>query len=442
MREAFEMTDIQIGLGGLALLFVLIAMRLPIGLVMIGVSFRGLYLLAGWNVAWSSLGLLPFNFAASWVLSAVPMFLLLGFLCHHAKLTEGLFRAARVWLQGLPGGLAIASVLGSAGFAAVSGSSIACSATMGRIAVPEMTKAGYDPELATGTVAVAGTIGALIPPSVIMLIFAVIAQVPVTSLFIAGISAGLLTALGYIVVIWIRVALNPALAPRGGDRLPLRQRIVLTRDSWPIVLIMLGVFTGLFGGAFTATEAGAVGAFLAAAVALAKKTLSPQVFLRAISDTVLTTSTMIIIGVGATVLTRFLVFSGAGDYLSDLVISTTSDPLVIMLGLVVLYLFLGLFLEPVGAMLLTLPLVLPIIGEANFDLIWFGIILTKLLEIGMVTPPVGMNVFVIKSVVGNLVTTSQIFRGIGWFLLMDLVVLGLLIAFPDLVLFPLTLFDG
>ena len=165
------MTDIQIGLGGLALLFVLIALRLPIGLVMIGVSFGGLHLLAGWNVAWSSLGLLPFNFAASWVLSAVPMFLLLGFLCHHAKLTEGLFRAARVWLQGLPGGLAIASVLGSAGFAAVSGSSIACSATMGRIAVPEMTKAGYDPELATGTVAVAGTIGALIPPSVIMLIF-------------------------------------------------------------------------------------------------------------------------------------------------------------------------------------------------------------------------------------------------------------------------------
>ncbi|MBC00955.1 MAG: C4-dicarboxylate ABC transporter [Rhodobacteraceae bacterium] len=436
------MTDIQIGLGGLALLFVLIALRLPIGLVMIGVSFGGLHLLAGWNVAWSSLGLLPFNFAASWVLSAVPMFLLLGFLCHHAKLTEGLFRAARVWLQGLPGGLAIASVLGSAGFAAVSGSSIACSATMGRIAVPEMTKAGYDPELATGTVAVAGTIGALIPPSVIMLIFAVIAQVPVTSLFIAGITAGLLTALGYIVVIWIRVALNPALAPRGGDRLPLRQRIIMTRDSWPIVLIMLGVFTGLFGGAFTATEAGAVGAFLAAAVALAKGTLSPQVFVRAISDTVLTTSTMIIIGVGATVLTRFLVFSGAGDYLSDLVISTTSDPLVIMLGLVVLYLFLGLFLEPVGAMLLTLPLVLPIIGEANFDLIWFGIILTKLLEIGMVTPPVGMNVFVIKSVVGNLVTTSQIFRGIGWFLLMDLVVLGLLIAFPDLVLFPLTLFDG
>ncbi|WP_349358929.1 TRAP transporter large permease [Stappia sp.] len=436
------MSDIEIGLYGLALLFALIALRIPIGIAMIGVSFGGLYLLGGWKIAWASLGLLPFNFAASWVLSAVPMFLLLGFLCYHAKLTEGLFRAARVWLQGMPGGLAIASVLGSAGFAAVSGSSIACSATMGRVAVPEMTKAGYDPELATGTVAVAGTIGALIPPSVIMLIFAVIAKVPVTDLFVAGIAAGVVTALGYILVIVIRVRLTPSLAPRDDNPLPLRARILMTRDTWPIILIMLGVFTGLFSGVFTATEAGAVGAFLATLVALMKGTLTRRVFLAAISDTVLTTSTMIIIGVGATVLTRFLAFSGAGDFLSDLVVESTSNPVVIMLGLVVLYLFLGLFLEPVGAMLLTLPLVLPIIRETGFDMIWFGVVLTKLLEIGMITPPVGMNVFVIKSVVGSLVTTGQIFRGIGWFLLMDLVVLGLLIAWPQIVLFPLTAFAG
>jgi len=436
------MSDIEIGLSGLALLFALIALRIPIGIAMIGVSFGGLYLLGGWGIAWASLGLLPFNFAASWVLSAVPMFLLLGFLCYHAKLTEGLFRAARVWLQGMPGGLAIASVLGSAGFAAVSGSSIACSATMGRIAVPEMTKAGYHPELATGTVAVAGTIGALIPPSVIMLIFAVIAKVPITDLFVAGISAGVVTALGYILVILIRVRLTPSLAPRDDNPLPLRARILMTRDTWPIILIMLGVFTGLFSGVFTATEAGAVGAFLATLVALMKGTLTRRVFLAAISDTVLTTSTMIIIGVGATVLTRFLAFSGAGDFLSDLVVESTSNPVVIMLGLVMLYLFLGLFLEPVGAMLLTLPLVLPIIRETGFDMIWFGVVLTKLLEIGMITPPVGMNVFVIKSVVGSLVTTGQIFRGIGWFLLMDLVVLGLLIAWPQIVLFPLTAFAG
>lgn len=434
------MSDIEIGLYGLGLLFVLISLRIPIGIAMIGVSFGGLYLLGGWRIAWASLGLLPFNFAASWVLSAVPMFLLLGFLCYHAKLTEGLFRAARVWLQGMPGGLAIASVLGSAGFASVSGSSIACSATMGRIAVPEMTRAGYHPELATGTVAVAGTIGALIPPSVIMLIFAVIAKVPVTDLFVSGIAAGLVTALGYILVILIRVKLNPSLAPRDDNPLPIRERFLMTKDTWPILLIMLGVFTGLFSGVFTATEAGAIGAFLATLVAMLKRTLTWSVILAAISDTVLTTSTMIIIGVGATVLTRFLAFSGAGDFLSDLVVQSTSNPVIIMLGLVVLYLFLGLFLEPVGAMLLTLPLVLPIIRETGFDMIWFGIILTKLLEIGMITPPVGMNVFVIKGVVGSLVTTGQIFRGIGWFLVMDLLVLGLLIALPQIVLFPLTLF--
>ncbi|WP_297339351.1 TRAP transporter large permease [Pseudophaeobacter sp.] len=436
------MSDIEIGLYGLGLLFVLISLRIPIGIAMIGVSFGGLYLLGGWRIAWASLGLLPFNFAASWVLSAVPMFLLLGFLCYHAKLTEGLFRAARVWLQGMPGGLAIASVLGSAGFAAVSGSSIACSATMGRIAVPEMTRAGYHPELATGTVAVAGTIGALIPPSVIMLIFAVIAKVPVTDLFVSGIAAGLVTALGYILVILIRVKLNPSLAPRDDNPLPIRERFLMTKDTWPILLIMLGVFTGLFSGVFTATEAGAIGAFLATLVAMLKRTLTWSVILAAISDTVLTTSTMIIIGVGATVLTRFLAFSGAGDFLSDLVVQSTSNPVIIMLGLVVLYLFLGLFLEPVGAMLLTLPLVLPIIRETGFDMIWFGIILTKLLEIGMITPPVGMNVFVIKGVVGSLVTTGQIFRGIGWFLVMDLLVLGLLIALPQIVLFPLTLFGN
>lgn len=436
------MSDIEIGLYGLGLLFVLISLRIPIGIAMIGVSFGGLYLLGGWRIAWASLGLLPFNFAASWVLSAVPMFLLLGFLCYHAKLTEGLFRAARVWLQGMPGGLAIASVLGSAGFAAVSGSSIACSATMGRIAVPEMTRAGYHPELATGTVAVAGTIGALIPPSVIMLIFAVIAKVPVTDLFVSGIAAGLVTALGYILVILIRVKLNPSLAPRDDNPLPIRERFLMTKDTWPILLIMLGVFTGLFSGVFTATEAGAIGAFLATLVAMLKRTLTWSVILAAISDTVLTTSTMIIIGVGATVLTRFLAFSGAGDFLSDLVVQSTSNPVIIMLGLVVLYLFLGLFLEPVGAMLLTLPLVLPIIRETGFDMIWFGIILTKLLEIGMITPPVGMNVFVIKGLVGSLVTTGQIFRGIGWFLVMDLLVLGLLIALPQIVLFPLTLFGN
>ncbi|WP_298644530.1 TRAP transporter large permease [uncultured Tistrella sp.] len=434
------MSDVQIGLSGLGLLLVFIALRIPIGISLIGVSFGGLWVLMGWKVAWGSLGLLPFQFAANWVLSSVPMFLLLGFVCYHGQLTQGLFRAARVWLERVPGGLAVAAVMGSAGFAAVSGSSIACSATMGRIAIPEMLKARYHPELATGSVAVAGTIGALIPPSIILILYGVVAQVPVTGLFLGGIAAGLITALGYVLVIMIRVKLNPALAPDVAIRTPASERIAALKDTWPVILLMIGIFGGLFSGVFTATEAGAVGALMAVVIALAKGTLTRARFSAAIVDTVLTTSTLIIIGIGATLLTRFLALSGSADYLSEQVLALGADPVLIMAGVVIVYLLLGLFLEPVGAMLLTLPIVLPIVDGTGFGLLWFGVILTKLLEIGMITPPVGMNVFVIKSVVGDLVRTSAIFRGILWFLVMDLAVLALLMLVPELIMYLPTRF--
>ena len=435
------MSDVQIGLAGLGILFSLIALRVPIGVALIGVSFGGLWYLMGWGVAWGSVGLIPYHFAANWVLSSVPMFLLLGFICFHAQLTQGLFRAARIWLSGVPGGLAVASIFGSAGFAAVSGSSVACSAAMGRIAVPEMVRHGYNPGLATGTVAVAGTIGALIPPSIIMILYGVIAQVSIAGLFLGGISAGVITAIGYIVVVMVRVKLNPALAPDVREEVSLAEKIDALKDTWPVLLIMIGIFGGLFGGVFTATEAGAVGAFLSCVVALLKGALNWQRFRNAILETLLTTGALLVIAIGASLLTRFLTLSGAGDYLSELMIGSDTSTLMLLLGLVAVYLLLGMFLEPIGAMLLTLPIVLPIIESADLSLLWFGVVLTKMLEIGMITPPVGMNVFVIKSVVDDLVSTSAIFRGIFWFLIMDLVVLALLMTVPDIVLFLPTHFD-
>ncbi|MGG7566829.1 TRAP transporter large permease [Rhodovulum sp. DZ06] len=427
------MTGVELGFAILGLLLALIALRLPIGISLIAASFLGLWQLMGWTAAWGALGLIPYKFSANWVLSSVPMFLLLGYVSYHMRLTEGLFRAARAWLSALPGGLAVAAVLGSAGFAAVSGSSVACSATMGRIAVPEMIRARYHPELATGTVAVAGTIGALIPPSVIMILYGIVAQVPVTDLFLGGIAAGLLTAVGYIAVIMLRVRLNPALAPDPGDRADRAERMAALRDTWPVILIMLGIFGGLFGGVFTPTEAGAVGASLACLVAVLKGEFSWPRFRDAIQETVLTTGALIVIGVGASLLTRFLALSGAGDHLSTSILEIGASPLAIIIGVALVYLLLGMFLEPVGAMLLTLPILLPVVDGAGFGLLWFGIIVTKLLEIGMITPPVGMNVFVIKGVVGSLVSTGAIFRGVLWFLVMDLVILAALIAFPGLV---------
>ncbi|MDR6263513.1 MULTISPECIES: TRAP transporter large permease [Rhodobacterales] len=428
------MTDVAIGLTGLGTLMALIALRVPIGVSLIGVSFVGLWSLMGSRVAWGALGVIPYQFTANWVLSSIPMFLFLGFISYHTQLTKGMFNAARIWLSAIPGGLAIAAIFGSAGFAAVSGSSIACSAAMGRIAIPEMMKHKYHPELATGTVAVAGTIGALIPPSIILILYGVIAQVSIAKLFLGGISAGILTTIGYILVVLIRVKLNPDLAPERDEKVGLKERIIALKDTWPIFLIMIGIFGGLFGGVFTPTEAGAVGAFLACVVAFISGELTLSRFLQAARETTMTTASLLIIAIGASLLTRFLALSGAGDYLSSGIMSMASSPVLLMFGIVLVYLLMGMFLEPIGAMLLTLPIILPVVDASGWSLLWFGIVLTKLLEIGMITPPIGMNVFVIKSVVGDLVKTSVIFRGVMWFIVMDLAIVAVLSAFPILVL--------
>ncbi|MEC9347492.1 MAG: TRAP transporter large permease [Pseudomonadota bacterium] len=429
------MAGTEIGLGGLAVLLVLILLRVPIGISLITVSFGGIWVLLGPRPAWGILTAIPHDFATSWALTSVPMFLLMGFFCYQAGLTTGLFDAARKWLSVLPGGLAIASIFGSAGFAAVTGSSVACAAAMGKIAVPEMFRYGYDGRLATGTVAAAGTIGALIPPSIIMIIYGIFAQVPITQLFLGGIIAGLLTAAGYVIVVLVVATLRPDLAPPVEERVSYAERIAALGEVWPVLLLIAGVFGGLFSGVFTPTEAGAAGALLSVLIAALKRTLTLTALRDALSETARTTAAVFIIAIGASLLTRFLTLSGVGKFLSAYVISLGADPLVLMLGIALMYLVLGLFLEPIGAMLLTIPVLLPIMHSTGMSLVWFGVVVTKFLEIGMITPPIGLNVFVIKGVVGDLVTTTRIFYGVLWFLIADLVVVALLMAFPQIVLY-------
>ncbi|MFN4089671.1 MAG: TRAP transporter large permease [Alphaproteobacteria bacterium] len=429
------MTSIEIGLAGIGVLLVLIALRVPIGVALIGVSFVGIWILVGERPAWGILTSTPYNFVARWSLSSIPMFLLMGYFCYHAGLTKGLFDAARMWLSRLPGGLAIASVFGSAGFAAVSGSSVACAAAMGRIAIPEMMRNRYDPSLATGTIAAAGTIGALIPPSILMILYGIFVEVPISQLFLGGVSVGLITAAGYVIVILVRVKLNPELAPHYRDEVTLRDKVHALRDTWPLLVIMVGVFGGLFSGAFTATEAGGFGAFLSFVVAAIKGKLTWVNTRNALIETLVTCGSLLIIAIGAGMLTRFLALSGAGDFLSAFVLGLGTEPWVLLLMISLMYLVLGMFLEPIGAMLLTIPILLPILDSTGYSLIWFGVVLTKFLEIGMITPPIGLNVFVIKGVVGNTVSTSAIFRGIFWFMIADLIVVTLLLVFPRIVLF-------
>lgn len=429
------MSEIEIGLYFVIILMTLILLRIPIGLALISVSFCGIWALMGWKIAWGSLGIIPFHFASNWVLSSVPAFLFMGFVCYHAKLTEGLFTAARVWLSGLPGGLAVASIFGCGGFAAVTGSSVACSAAMGKIAVPEMTRYNYDPSLATGAVAAGGTIGALIPPSLIMILYSVMAQAPVGKLFLGGLVVGLITVACYVLMIMVRVKLNPSLAPPVTEQIPLSVKMGALMRTAPILIIILGVFGGLFSGLFTPTEAGAVGAFLSCIVALLAGRLSLEVVRRAAVETIVTTSSILVIAVGASLLTRFLALSGSGDALSEAILGFGADPLLIIIGVTLIYLLLGMFLEPVGAMMLTLPVVLPIVNEVGYNAIWFGVFLTKLLEIGMLSPPIGMNVFVIKGVVDKSIKLGTIFRGVTWFILCDLAIVALVVAFPAIILF-------
>lgn len=429
------MTELQAAGVFIGVLFVMILMRIPIGISLIAVSFGGLWSMFNWNIAWGSLGIVPYNFANSWVLSSIPAFLLMGFICYHTRLTQGLFNAAQVWLSALPGGLAIASVFGCAGFAAVTGSSVACSAAMGKIAVPEMMRNRYSAELATGTVAAAGTIGALIPPSILMILYGIISRQSVSQLFLGGLVVGCITLAAYVLLILVRVKLNPELAPPVHTEATRGEKIRALGQTWPVLLIVIGVFAGLFGGVFTPTEAGAIGAMLSLIVAAVSRTLTFKALRMAVIETITTTAALLIIAVGASLLTRFLALSGIGDALSSTILSFGASPILIMCGIVVVYLILGMMLEPVGAMLLTLPIVLPLVDETGYSLLWFGVVLVKLLEIGMITPPMGMNVFVIKGVVGNLASLTTVFRGVVWFVVVDLVIVAALIAFPDIVMF-------
>ncbi len=431
-----------IGLLSIVVLVLLLLLRVPIAIALGMVSFGGIWLMLGFTPAWGILSAVTYKFAATWTLSAIPMFLMMGYVCYHAGLTKGLFAACRIWLARLPGGVAVASVFACAGFASVTGSSIACAAAMGRIAIPEMVRFNYAPSLATGSVAAAGTLGALIPPSVLLILFGIFAEVNIGKLFLGGIGIGLLTAIAYAALIIIRVKLNPELAQPVTETHTLREKIEVLRPTWPLVSIVVIILGGMFTGLFTATEAGAIGAAASILVALFNRSLTLKVLYDSTIETLTTTGTLFIIAIGANLLTRLLSLSGTQDLFTSAIIGLQADPLILLIGITVVYLILGMFLEPIGAMLLTLPVFLPILDEAGIGLVFFGVYLAKLLEIGMITPPIGINVFVIKGVVGDLVSLTDIFRGILWFLLADLVVIVLVIAFPEIITFlPETLLD-
>lgn len=426
--------NVTAGLWALAILFVLLALRVPIAVALVLVSFGGVWYLLGLTPAVGILSSTPYEFIASWTLSAVPMFLLMGFVIFHAGLTTSLFDAARVVFRRIPGGLGLSAVFACTGFAAVSGSSIACAATMGRIAIPEMVRAGYRPSFSAGILAAGGTIGALIPPSILMIVYGVFAETSVTKVFLGGITVGLITALSYAVVILAVATLRKDIIPPP-DAAPGRIDLSgFRRDVIPLLLLILLIFGGLFAGYFTATEAGAIGAGGSILISVLAGRLGWRGFRAALYETVSTCAALFVVGAGAVMFTRFLGISGVAGYIGGFVNAFNLGYLELMLVVILIYLVLGMFLEPFGAMLITLPILLPIFKAQGIDLVWFGVLLVKLLEVGMVSPPLGMNVFVIRSVASRYVTLTGVFRGVGLFILADLVVIALMVVWPQIVL--------
>jgi len=426
------LSSVAIGFSAIAAVLILLALRAPIGVALGLVSLVGIWAVRGFDVAIGTLRTIPFEFAANWSLSAIPMFILMGAIAHHSGITVALFSAARLWLGRLPGGLAVATNFACAGFAAASGSSVATSAAMGRIAIPEMLRQGYDKGLAAGVVTSAGTLGALIPPSILFILYGIFAEQSITRLLIAGILPGLLTAGIYAAMIIVRCQINPALAPRVNEQFSMAEKMAALAPVWPLLLLISGIIGGLYTGIVTPTEAGAFGAFLAFIIVAVQGRLTWQVIKDSVVEATSATARLLFVAVGAILLSHLMALTGVPAYLGSIVGDYALDPIYLVIGASLIYVILGMFLDPLGILLLTLPIMLPMFEALHLDLIWLGVLVVKYLEIGLLTPPVGFQVYVVKSVVGDTISLETIFRGVGWFLACEVVIMALLIAYPEI----------
>jgi tripartite ATP-independent transporter DctM subunit len=413
----------------------MIALRIPIGVALGLVSLGGFWYLTNLDVALGVIRDTPYVFSANWNLTAIPMFLLMGSITNNSGISASLFRAARLWFGGLPGGLAVATNLACAGFAAACGSSVAAAAAMARLATPEMINHGYDKGLATGVVASAGTLAALIPPSILFVLYGIFAEVSIAELLIAGVFPGLLTAAVYTAMIVIRCKINPKLAPpipRAELDELRKERWSALGEVWPLLVLIVGIIGGMYTGIFTPTEAGAAGAALALVIGIAQRRMNVAKFVDALKDGIITTAQIFFVGMGAVMYTKFLALAGMSTILTDVIGEWALDPVLLVVAASVIYVILGMFLDPLGIILITIPVLLPMFSSLNLDLVWFGVIVVKYVEIGLLTPPVGFNVYVVKNVVGDSVALHDIFRGCFWFLACEVVIMTLLIAFPQI----------
>jgi tripartite ATP-independent transporter DctM subunit len=418
----------------LALLLAWLAFGVHIGVALGLAGFIGIYLTVGPDAAAAQFAAIPFSTTNNFALAVIPLFILMGSFATQAGIVTELFRTAYLWLGNLRGGLAMATVMSSAAFGAASGSTIVNAAVFTKMAMPEMTRFGYDVRLSAGCIAAAGTLAALIPPSILMVIYGVITEQSIGKLLIAGIVPGIVTALLYCGGIYVLARVRPDLAPRANIGVNWMERWRSLYGVTGVLMLFVVVVGGIYGGYFPATYAGAVGAAGAFVIALFKRRLGVGSLTEVLKEAAVTTSVIFIIVVGGMVFSRFLTYSGLVDIISRELLSFGTGKYTYLIGYVVLFTILGCFIEPIAIMVMTLPIMYPVMKAQGFDPIWLGVVSVKLAEIGVLTPPVGLNVFVVKTSSPVPVTLGQVFTGVMPFIALDFLSLVLYVMFPEMIL--------
>ncbi|MFP4326490.1 MAG: TRAP transporter large permease [Paracoccaceae bacterium] len=416
--------------GGFVVLFALMLLRVPIGVAMGLVGIGGFGAVVGMGPALNLLSQSPISTITDFNLTLIPFFVLMGVLATNSGMSSELFRAARAWLGGFRGGLGLASVGACAGFAAICGSSVATAATMTKIAYPEMKRAGYPDDASTGIIAAGGTLGILIPPSVVLAVYGFITEQDIGALFIAGIVPGILAVLMYMLTvrIWYARTLPDS------DSFSLVEALVALRGIWAVGLLFVAVIVSIYFGLVTATEAAAAGAFLTAVIGIVRGRLNAAKLLDCLVEGLRTSVAIYVVLIGATLFGYFLAITQVPQDLTQFLLDLGAGRYGTLLLILLMFLVMGCFLDAMAMIILMVPIVFPVILELGFDPIWFGIIIVMTVELGLITPPVGMNVFVINSIAGK-VTLPTIFKGVLPFVAIDVLRLLLLILFPGIVLF-------
>ncbi len=412
----------------LAFAAIMLVVRIPIGIVLLLAGALGFSLVSGPIITMDFIGARLFDIGSGYALSAIPLFLLMGHVAATGGITQDIYRAARAWLGHLKGSVVLATTVAAVGFAACSGSTTSSTAVFGRVAIPEMLRLKVDRKLAAGCVATVGTLAGMIPPSINLIVFGIIARQSVPQLLIAGVIPGLMTAAAFVLMIYIRVSRNPELAPTL-PRADRKERMQSLKGVWSFLALGGLVIGGIYAGIFTPTEAGALGAMGAFVIAMLRRKLSFSTIKEVFLETAKTTSVIFIILVGALIFTSYLAISGGSSAISEFIVGLDLPMLAIVVLYVILLLALGCIVDPISVMFLTVPIFVPPLVELGAHPIWLGILVAKTLEIGMITPPVGLNAFVLKSVVPSF-SLREIFGGIWWFLQVELLTLILILFFP------------